>query len=408
MSPSGNHLAPTDSILVVGASLAGLRTAVALRRRGHAGPLRLIGDEPEWPPYDRPPLSKQVLTGAVELERTRLRVPDGLDLAITTGRRAIRLDLAARRVELDDDSSVPFDRLVVATGATPVVPPSWQLGPRVRTLRSAGDALALQTALADADRVAVIGAGFIGCEVASSCRSLGLEVELIDVAEHPLLPLGARMGAVVEGWHRDAGVALHFGTGVDSIVARPDGVGLTLGDGDSLEVDIAVVGIGVRPTTDWLEGSGIRIDDGVVCDESCLALGGEGAVAGVGDVARWDHPRYGSIRIEHWTNAGEQASHVAGVLVDGPAPFSPVPYFWSDQHGHKLQYVGRADAHDEIELFEPETGGDGFVAAYHRDGVVTAALCVDAPREIPSWTAAVGDGRPLTPAHRASRSSSRR
>lgn len=378
--------------MVVGASLAGLRTAAALRRRGHVGPIRLIGDEPDWPPYDRPPLSKQVLTGAIELDRARLRVPDGLDIEVSTGRRAMSLDVAARRVELDDDSSATFDRLVLATGARPIVPSGWELGPRIHTLRRASDATRLQAALADADRVAVIGAGFIGCEVASSCRSRGLDVALIDIAAHPLLPLGARMGAVVEGWHREAGVSMHVGTIVDSITSHASGVTLSLGDGSELEVDTAIVGIGVQPATDWLEGSGLHIDDGVVCDESCLALGGERAVAAVGDVARWEHPRYGSIRIEHWTNAGEQANHVAGVLVDGPAPFAPVPYFWSDQHGHKLQYVGRADATDEIELFEPETG-DGFVAAYHRDGVITAALCVDAPREVPRWTAAVEEGR---------------
>lgn len=395
MSTRGEQPTITESILIVGASLAGLRTAVALRRRGHLGPIRLVGDEPHWPPHDRPPLSKQVLTGAIDLDRARLRVPDDLDLEVTTGRRAVALDLPARRVELDDDASVHFDRLVVATGASPIVPPGWHLGPRVHVLRGATDATALRAALANTRRVAVIGAGFIGCEVASSCRSLGLEVELIDIAAHPLPPLGARMGAVVEGWHRDAGVALHLGTGVDALEPRADGVGLSLGDGTPLDVDVAIVGIGVRPATAWLEGSGLSIDDGVVCDESCLALGAAGAVAAVGDVARWHHPRHGSIRIEHWTNAGEQASHVAGALLDGPTPFAPVPYFWSDQHGHKLQYVGRADAHDDVEVFELETAGDGFVAAYHRDGVITAALCVDAAREVPRWTAAVGDGRLL-------------
>ena len=388
-----------ESIVIVGASLAGVRTAVALRRSGHEGAIHLIGDEPHWPPFDRPPLSKQILVGALEPDRTRLRVPDDLDITVTVGTRATGLDVDGRRIALDDGTDLSWDRLVVATGAAPIVPDAWPLGPRVHVLRTADDARRLRQAFAGASRVAVIGAGFIGCEVASSCTSLGLDVDLIDIAPHPLTPLGARMGSHVAGWHAEAGVRMHLATTVTGIDVTDDGATVsTSGPANGAVdrgLDVVVIGVGVRPATDWLEGSGLVIADGVVCDAASLAEGGGGLVAAVGDVARWDHPRYGSTRIEHWTNAGEQAGHVAGALLGDPEPFAPVPYFWSDQHGHKLQYVGHASPDDDVEVLAAETS-DGLVAAYHRDGSITAALCIDAPREIPHWTEVVRDATRLT------------
>lgn len=387
-----------ESIVIVGASLAGVRTAVALRRSGHEGAIHLIGDEPHWPPFDRPPLSKQILVGALEPDRTRLRIPDDLDITVTVDTRATSLDADGRRIALDDGTDLSWDRLVVATGAAPIVPDGWPLGPRVHVLRTADDALRLRQAFNGASRVAVIGAGFIGCEVASSCTSLGLHVDLIDIAPHPLTPLGARMGSHVAGWHADAGVRMHLATTVTALEVTDDGATVSTSGPDGavdLAVDVVVIGVGVRPATAWLEGSGLVIADGVVCDAASLAEGGGGLVAAVGDVARWDHPRYGSTRIEHWTNAGEQAAHVAGALLGEPEPFAPVPYFWSDQHGHKLQYVGHASPDDDVEILAAETS-DGLVAAYHRDDSITAALCIDAPREIPRWTEVVRDATRLT------------
>ncbi len=386
-----------DSIVIVGASLAGVRTAVALRRGGHEGEIHLIGDEPHWPPFDRPPMSKQILVGSLEPDRTRLRVPDDLDITVTLGTRATDLDVDGRCIALDDGTEMSWDRLVVATGAAPIVPNGWPLGPRVHVLRTADDALRLRQAFTGASRVAVIGAGFIGCEVASSCTSLGLDVDLIDIAPHPLTPLGARMGSHVAGWHAEAGVRMHLATTVTEIAVTDDGATVSTSGPDGavdLAVDVVVIGVGVRPATAWLEGSGLVISDGVVCDAASLAEGGGGLVAAVGDVARWDHPRYGSTRIEHWTNAGEQAGHVAGALLGNSEPFAPVPYFWSDQHGHKLQYVGHASPDDDVEVLGAETS-DGLVAAYHRDGSITAALCIDAPREIPRWTEVVRDATRL-------------
>lgn len=384
---------------MVGASLAGLRTAVALRRRGHEGPITLLGAEDHWPPFDRPPLSKQVLSGSMPLEQARLPVPEGLDVEVMTGCRAESLDVGGSTVHLADGSTRAFDRLVIATGAAPRRLPETDLS-WVHVLRTADDAALLASQLAGSSSVAIVGAGFIGCEVASSARSLGLDVTVVDVADQVLLPLGPVVGAALVARMRRAGVDLHLGTPVLGIDDHDGHRRIRLGDGYARAVDVVVMGIGVRPATDWLEGSALQLDDGVVCDATCLAVGGEGRIAAAGDVARWDHPHYGAIRIEHWTNAGEQAAHVARVLLDGPAAgaFAPVPYVWSDQFGSKLQYVGHAGPDDEVVEEDGNLHDQSFVVSYRRDGVVTAALCVDAPRALGDWTARVArDMRCLTP-----------
>ena len=383
------------SIVVVGASLAGLRTAAALRRNGFEGSLTLVGAEDHWPPYDRPPLSKHVLVGAIEPERARIRVPDDLDLEVITGCRATGLDVDARTVALDDHDDVSFDRLVIATGAAPRHLPGTQDIPAVHTLRTIDDSLRLRERLQASRRVAVIGAGFIGCEVASACLEMELDVALVDIEPAPLAPLGRAMGTFVRGVQAELGVDLHLGTGVAAIESTSNGADVRLDDGTTLSVDTVVVGIGVTPSTGWLAESGLQVDDGVVCDDACLALGGGGRIAAVGDVARWDHPRYGSLRIEHWTNASEQATHVAKALLSPAAevePFAPVPYFWSDQFGLKLQYIGAASPDAEVAIVQGSEDGRSFVATYNEGGMVTAALCVNAPREMATWTRAIGEG----------------
>ena len=382
------------TVVVVGASLAGVRAVQALRREGHEGRIVLVGGEPHWPPFDRPPLSKQVLTGAWEPDKARLRVGDPFEADLLLGRTATALDLAASTLTLDDGSTLEWDGLVVATGATPMTLPGTDAIRGVHVLRSIDDCLALRRDLESARRVAVVGAGVIGCEVASSCRALGLEVTLVEALDVPLVRvLGPDMGAMATALHRSHGVDLRLGTSVVAI----DGDGavehLQLSDGGGVDADVVVVGIGVRPATGWLDGSGLTIEDGVVCDEACVAVGSDGRVVAAGDVARWTHPLYGrSMRVEHWTNASDQAMHAARALVQGAeaaGPFAAVPYFWSDQHGTKFQLVGTSATGDEVAVAEGDVDAGKFVATYGRDGIVVGALCVNWPARTVPWRKAI-------------------
>jgi len=391
---------PNEPVVIVGGALAGLRSAEALRREGHAGPLTIVSQEPHWPPYDRPPLSKQVLVGSIEPERVRLRVTEDLGADVRTSQGAVGLELAERAVPLDNGERLTYGGLVVATGATPRRIPGTDGLTGVHVLRTIDDSLALRSDLDGAAKVVVVGAGFLGCEVSSSCHALGLDVTIVDPLPLPLAPLGSQAGEVVRTLHEAHGVDLRLGTGVAGIDGHRAGTTVRLTDGTTLDADVVVVAIGVTPNTQWLEGSGLELDDGVVCDSSCLALGGDGRVAAVGDVARWEHPRLGSSRIEHWTNASEQAAHAAKALLHGPeaaGPFEPVPYFWSNQFGKKLQFVGtRADG-DDFEIVEGSVDDGRWVAAYGRDGVTVAALCVGWPARLAPWQALVADGAPFPP-----------
>lgn len=393
-------LHPSEPVVIVGGSLAGLRSAQALRREGHIAPLTIVSEEPHWPPYDRPPLSKQVLVGSLEPERVRLRVPDDLGADVRTGRRAVGVDLAERTVLLDDGEALPYGGLVVATGAAPRRIPGTEGLAGVHVLRTIDDSLALRSDLEKAAKVVVVGAGFIGCEVASSCRTLGLEVTVVDMLPLPLAPLGARAGEMVRALHEAHGVEVRLGTGVAGFEGEPSVTGVRLSDGTTVDADVVVVGIGVVPNTHWLDGSGLELDDGVVCDQTCLAVGGDGRIAAVGDVARWEHPCYGFSRVEHWTNAGEQAAHVAKALMQGPeaaGPFGPVPYFWSDQFGTKLQFVGTCGHDDDFEIVEGSVEDGRWVAAYGRDGLTVAALCVGWPARLAPWQALVANAAPFPP-----------
>ncbi len=389
-----------ETIVVVGASLAGVRTVQSLRREGHTGRIVVVGAEQHWPPYDRPPLSKQVLTGTWEPEKARLRVDANFDAEVELGRRAVALDLEGATVLLDDGRRLAFDGLVVATGAAPRTLPMAAGFGGVHVLRSFDDSMALRRDLATARRVAVVGAGFIGCEVASSCRALGVDVTLIEALPLPLVRiLGPRIGEFAAALHRSHGVDLRLGTGVAALEGDVGVQQVVLTDGSTVDADAVVVGIGVVPETGWLDGSGLTIDDGVVCDESCVAVGSEGRVVAVGDVARWWHAGFDmSMRIEHWTNATEQAAHAARALLHGAeaaGPFVPVPYFWSDQHGTKFQFVGTASPDDDLAIVEGAVDDGKFVAAYGRNGVTVGALCVNWPVRTVPWRQAVEDAAPF-------------
>jgi NADPH-dependent 2,4-dienoyl-CoA reductase/sulfur reductase-like enzyme len=383
-------------IAIVGASLAGLRAAETLRDRGFDGELTLIGDEPHRP-YDRPPLSKQVLQGVWEPEQTFFRRKDGYDalaLDMRLGLRAISVDLRARRVTLADRTFVEYDRLIIATGAR--VRTLSAIAPRagLMALRSLDDAIVLRRTLMDAPRVAIVGAGFIGLEVAASCRARGLQVTVIEALPVPLSPgLGRTFCDMVAAMHRDHGVDLRTGVAVTDVYGESRVAGVALSDGSRIDADVVVVGIGVTPNTEWLECSGLTLDNGIVCNGSGEAAPG---VYAAGDVARVANRWHGdSPRIEHWTNAVEQAVHAAENALAGPeahTSFSSVPYFWSDQYDRKIQFIGRARPHDEMLIVDGSLAERRLTALYRRGDRVVACLAVNQPRALITYRKLLANG----------------
>jgi NADPH-dependent 2,4-dienoyl-CoA reductase/sulfur reductase-like enzyme len=381
-----------DRVVVVGASLAGVRAAEELRRQGFDGDLTVVGAETHLP-YDRPPLSKQVLAGAWDPEKARLRVDPAVADDLRLGVKATRLDAAAHAVELDTGESLPYDAAVIATGATPRTLPGAEEMEGVFVLRTLDDAVALRHALERGPRVAVIGAGFIGSEVASSCRARGLDVTVIEALDLPLVRiLGPAMGEVCAAVHRDHGTSLRLGVGVQGLEGGKRVQRVRLADGTAVEADVVVVGIGVGPVVDWLEGSGVVLDNGVVCDARLRAEGvPDGSVLAAGDVARWFHPGFDELmRVEHWTNAAEQGAYAAqSILGKVDEPFQPVPYFWSDQYDVKIQFVGRATATDEVTVEEGSLESRRFVVAYRRGDRLVGALSMNMPARIMAWRSQV-------------------
>jgi NADPH-dependent 2,4-dienoyl-CoA reductase/sulfur reductase-like enzyme len=392
-----------DSVVVVGASLAGLRAVQALRRAGFAGRVTAIGEENE-PPYDRPPLSKEVLSGKWDAERTRLLRPEdeALEVEWRLGRRAESLDLAARQVVLAGGERVPFDGLVIATGTfarrLPGAPPL----AGVHVLRTLSDCLALRAELDRSPRVAVIGAGFIGLEVAATCRGRGLPVSVIESLPAPLeRGLGAKLGAFVGEIHRDQGVDLRLGAKVARLVGGERVEAVELAGGERIPADVVLVGIGAAPATAWLEGSGLELDNGVVCDAACRATRAP-FVVGAGDVARWPNPLFGApMRIEHWTNATEMADHAVATLLAGEGsgePFAPVPFVWSDQYDRKIQVAGRLEGADETRIVDGSLEERRFVMLFGHRGRVVGVLGINRARLVMKARALIRDRAPFADA----------
>ena len=374
------------AVTIVGASLAGYRAAETLRRDGFEGRISLIGDE-HHAPYDRPPLSKKYLAGDLDDDRLALTTAEklaGLQLDLRLGCSATGLDVAGRTLEVGGVAE-PFDGLVIATGTRCRTLPGTAGLAGVHTLRTRDDAAAIRDALADgARRLMVVGAGFIGAEVASTAIGRGVDVTMVEALEAPFgRVLGVEMGAVMADVHRHHGVDLRTGVGVDEVLGDGRVAGVRLADGTTLDVDLLVVGIGVVPNTEWLEGSGLTLDNGVVCDETCLAAPG---VVAAGDVARWPNPRYGELmRVEHWDNAVQQGVHAARRLLqpdEEATPFAPVPWFWSDQYDRKVQLAGRPHPDDEVRVVAGSTAEHRFAAFYGRDGRFNAALGMNRPRQV--------------------------
>jgi NADPH-dependent 2,4-dienoyl-CoA reductase/sulfur reductase-like enzyme len=378
-----------STIAVVGASLAGLRAAETLRAEGYGGRIVLIGAETHEP-YDRPPLSKQLLAGTWGLDRVRLREPEkinALELDLRLGHRAISLDVEGHSLELDTGDRVRYDGAVIATGAHARVLPDTAHLEGVHTLRTLEDCFAVGgDVIGEGRRLVVVGAGFIGSEVAATCCRLGVHVTVLEALPVPLARvLGDRMGAACAALHSDNGVEVRAGVAVARLVttdgARVSAVALI--DGSVIEADVVVVGIGVVPTTDWMADSGLDVDNGVLADAT---LHGADDVVVAGDLARWFDQRIGAeIRIEHWTNAAEQGVAAARSLLvgrDQAEPYTPVPYFWSDQYETKIQVIGHPHPDDEVIVVDGSVDERRFVALYGRAGKLTAALGFSRPRQL--------------------------
>ncbi len=407
-------------VVVVGASLAGVRTCGGLRAEGFDGEIVLIGNEVHAP-YDRPPLSKKVLAGEWEPDRIalfRAGEQESLQLDLRIGTAAVGLSIADRMVTLADASTVAYDGLVIATGAALRRLPGQPDHPSVFELRTLDDSLALRDRLIAGDqRVTVIGAGFIGLEVAATARLLGNTVTVLEGASAPLIRgLGAAMGGAVTLIHADHDVTIRCGVQVRSLQLERDSIDVHVTDPDgSMSVvvsDIVVVGVGVAPATAWLEGSGVQLRDGVVCDATLNALretakvdaGSDPAVSGsresdvanrvpnvfaAGDIARWPNPQFDheEMRVEHWTNASEQGLAVAKNLLavgrgDAAEPFSTVPFFWSEQFGKRIQFIGRAAGDDDIAIVRGSIEDRSFLALYGKHGRLRGALGMAMPKQL--------------------------
>ncbi|MCL8014843.1 FAD-dependent oxidoreductase [Streptomyces sp. AS02] len=376
------------TVAVVGASLAGLSAARSLRKQGYEGRLVVIGDELHRP-YDRPPLSKEFLSGTLGEAELALEADDeDLRAEWLLGVRATGLDHARRAVRLDDGREVSADGVVIATGAAARTLPGSEGLAGVHTLRTLDDARALRDELARGGRLVVIGGGFIGAEVASTACALGLDVTVVEAAPTPLAgPLGETMGAIVSALHTDHGVRLECGVGVKGLSGENRVDAVLLEDGRGIPADIVVVGVGARPNVEWLEGSGIALDDGVKCGaDGRTNLAG---VVAVGDCANWYDPRAGSHRrVEHWTGARERPDAAVAALLAGGAVEPGVPrppYFWSDQYGVKIQFAGHAAGADSVTIEAGAADDRDVLAVYRRAGNPVAVLGMNQPRLFTRW-----------------------
>jgi NADPH-dependent 2,4-dienoyl-CoA reductase/sulfur reductase-like enzyme len=399
-------------IVVVGASLAGLRGAEALRRGGYDGPLTLVGAEPHRP-YDRPPLSKHVLAGDLGADATRLPELTPLRARWRLGHAAVALDRAHRTVRLADGTVLAYEKLLIATGAEarpwPVATGGGLCG--LYTLRGRDDAAALRADLAAAPRrVLIVGGGLIGCEVASCLRDLGLPVTLVDPNPTPLAKaLGTQIGGVIADCLRDAGAAFRPRTTVRNV--EGDGTGRVararLADGGAIEADLVVVALGATRATGWLQGAGLMADPGgVTCDAACRARAVDGTacpdIYAAGDVARWPIRLYGDrlVAVEHWGNAMEQAAHAARNMLAAPddqRPYLHLPAFWSNQFGINIKLVGLTEGADTVTVVQGSRASRRFLAVYGRAGRSVAAVSFDQARWLPAYAAAIAAGGAFPP-----------
>ncbi|KKF02829.1 NAD(P)/FAD-dependent oxidoreductase [Mycolicibacterium obuense] len=378
-----------EHIAVIGASLAGLSAVRALRSQGFSGRITVIGDESRRP-YDRPPLSKAFLAGALSEQDLALEDSDDLEAVWLLGSAATALDTATNTVELADGRRVHADGFVIATGSRARPWPGTEEMAGVHVIRTIDDAVALRSELRPGARMVVIGAGFIGAEVASTARTLGVDVTIVEAAPTPLqVQLGSRLGAVVAQAHGVHGTTLLCGVGVAGLTCGSDHrvTGVDLHDGRHLPADVVVVGIGGIPNVEWLQGSGISLGNGVLCGASGQT--NIPNVVAVGDCAAWHDASTGvARRVEHWTGALERPAIAVATLLSGGLECgvaAKAPYFWSDQYGSRIQFAGSALPDDEITIEAGDCESGSFLATYRREGRLVAVLGVDQPKLFTRW-----------------------
>lgn len=380
-------------IVIVGGGLAAARTAEQLRRSEYTGPVTIVSDEDHLP-YDRPPLSKEVLraeTDDVTLKPAEFYEENNITVRLGNGARS--LDTAAQTVTLADGSELGYDELIIATGLVPKRIPSFPDLAGIHVLRNYDESVALRQEAGSARRAVVVGAGFIGCEVAASLRKLGVEVALVEPQPTPLAAvLGEQIGELVARVHRSEGVDVRCGVGVAEVRGSDRVEKVVLGDGIELDADLVVVGIGSHPATEWLEGSGIKLDNGVVCDDHGRASAPH--VWAIGDVASWRHNLGHQVRVEHWSNVADQARVLVPTLLGQEPPTAvSVPYFWSDQYDVKIQCLGEPEADDVVHIVEDD--GRKFLAYYERDGVVAGVVGGGMPGKVMKARAKIAARAPI-------------
>lgn len=384
-----------NGIVIVGGGLAAVRTAEELRREEYAGPVTIVSDETRAP-YDRPPLTKEVLRG--DRDDTTLEPPEFYathDISLRLGCGARSVDTTAQTVTLADGSVLDYAQLVIATGLVPRRIPSFGDLEGVRVVRSFEDSLALRSDAAAASRAVVVGAGFIGCEAAASLRKLGVDVVLVEPQPTPLASvLGEQIGELVTRLHRANGVDVRTGVGVAEVRGTGRVETVVLSDGTELAADVVVLGVGSRPATEWLEGSGVELDNGVTCD----ATGRTSApnVWAVGDVAFWRGRAGHQVRVEHWSNVVTQVRVMVPTMLGKESLHDvAVPsYFWSDQYDVKIQCLGEPEATDTVHLVEDD--GHKFLAYYERDGVLAGVVGAGRPGKVMGARAKIAAGAPIS------------
>lgn len=388
------------AIAIAGASLAGASAAIALRDEGFTGRIVLVGDETE-PPYERPPLSKRYLSGEQAFEKALVRPPavyEEREIELTLGTAVASIDARERALVLADGRRIRADRLLVATGGRSRRPPVPGLDlPGVHELRTRADSDAIRAELRPGLRALVVGMGFIGCEVAATLRARGLDVVAIEAFSTPLeRVLGPQVGEAIAALHRESGVELVLGEGVAALEGDGRVRRARTASGRALECDLVVVGLGIRPNTELVDGAGVAVDDGIVVDELCRTS--VDGIFAAGDVARHRHPVFGAhVRVEHWLNAIEQGGAAARSMLGKGAPYGELHWFWSDQYDANLQYAGHHRGWDEL-VVRGSLEERRFVAFYVGGGVPLAAVALNMGRDLRRSFGLLRARRPVDPA----------